>query len=128
MVVDVRGGGRQHPRPPPAASAAGATTRPPLPHLLLALLLLAAAAALPRPCSAQQDDPLKGFGLSPPNATTRVWVSVFLDRLLNVNGDDYEFTVSGWPRALPDSICNPLHRSPSGPHAPFIAPVLAGPP
>jgi hypothetical protein len=100
--------------------------RPALPHLLLALLLLTAAAALPRPCSAQQDEPLRGFGLSLPNTTTRVWVSVFLDRLLNVNGDDYEFTVSGWPRALPDPAASkPPHRSPSGSHTPLWEAPLA---
>ncbi|GBF94477.1 hypothetical protein Rsub_07011 [Raphidocelis subcapitata] len=87
-----RGGGRPHRHPPlAAASAAAPTGARARAALLPALLLLAAAAALPR-CAAQQDEPLKGFGTAQPNATTRVWVSVFLDRLLDVNDHEYQFT------------------------------------
>jgi hypothetical protein len=66
---------------------------PPRRRPLAAALALAALAAALGPAGAQQTQPLAGAGDTPPpgNGTTRVWVSVYLDRLLDVSESNYEF-------------------------------------
>jgi hypothetical protein len=61
-----------------------------LPQLLLALLLLL---LLPSPSAAQQPMPFQGQGDDAPAVPTEVHVSLFLDRLLNVDDRSYEFQV-----------------------------------
>jgi hypothetical protein len=65
----------------------------PPPRLLLLAVVLGACAFH---AAAQQAQPLQGYGEAQPpgNGTTAVWVSAYLDRLLEVSESSYEFHVS----------------------------------
>lgn len=83
-------------RGPVATAAVGSRApRAAAPQLLLprplVLLLALLAAAAPPPAAAQQQAPLKGSGI-PNNATTDVYISCLLERLLHVNAQEYTHT------------------------------------
>jgi hypothetical protein len=98
-------------RPAPASSCSssscglrrGHRTRhgsAPPPLLLLAMAaLLALSCSGPQPASAQQPMPLQGQGDKPPAVPTDVYVTAYVDRLLQVDDTAYTFQVRACGRA-----------------------------
>eukprot|EP00879_Flechtneria_rotunda_P014504 GHRR01015156.1.p1 GENE.GHRR01015156.1~~GHRR01015156.1.p1 ORF type:complete len:451 (+),score=130.85 GHRR01015156.1:966-2318(+) len=64
--------------------------------LLLPLLMLLLGRSTVLPAAAQMDMPFQGSGEEPPAVPAIVHVSSFVDRLLNVNDDMYEFEAVTW--------------------------------